>query len=164
MSKKNLIIIVSIVTIILIMQLTGFLYAQNGWEMNITMKLLNAKNRLTIGQRPDASDAVDGKYDVPALLSGDIKAYMELESNKYWKNIKESCNPPCKKAWNIFVDSEAWGQIIEVSWNSLNIPYDVSIILIDTATGEVIDMKTEQHEYAYENTGRREFIVEVQTW
>ena len=138
--------------------------AEDGWEVSLIVSAHNVENTLYFGQRPDASDAVDGKYDVPALLSGDIKAYMELESNKYWKNIKESCIAPCKKAWNIFVDSEAWGQVIELSWNSLNITDDVNIILIDTATGEAIDMKTEQHEYTYENTGRREFIVEVKTW
>lgn len=156
--------IITIVAITIMLINANISTAENSWEISIKAKTLNAENRLTIGQRPDASDGIDGRYDVPALLAGNIEAYMELEGNKYWKNIKESCNAPCKKAWNIFVESGALGQIIELNWNSLNIPDNINIILIDTATGEVIDMKTEQHEYTYENRGRKEFILEAQTW
>lgn len=163
MGKKT-IIIVALVTIIQIILLTGILNAQDSWEMNITARVLNAENRLTIGQRPDASDSIDGRYDVPALLAGDIEAYIELEGDKYWRDIRQTCNITCKKTWNIIVESEIQEQLIELSWNSSDIPNDASIILIDTETGEVTEMNSEQYEYIYENKGRREFIVEVQTW
>ncbi|GBD95758.1 MAG TPA: hypothetical protein ENG83_04550 [Nitrospirae bacterium] len=135
---------------------------EDGWNLSIKAHVLNAENRLVVGQAPDAADDIDGRYDVPALLAGDIKAYMELEGKKYWKNIKESCNTPCKKAWNIYVESDALGRTIELLWNPSDIPDDISVILIDTATGEVTDMKTE-HRKAYKNTGKREFTLEAQT-
>ena len=132
---------------------------ENGWNLSIKANVLNAENRLIIGQVPGAGDGIDGRYDVPALLSGDIKAYIELEGKEYWKDIKEPCNNPCRKSWNIFVESEVWGQIIEIAWNPLDIPENISVILIDTATGEITDMKTEQSK-AYDNAGKKRFIVQ----
>lgn len=138
--------------------------AGNSWEMSVKVKSGNAANRLIIGQRPDATDGIDGRYDVPALLAGDIKAYMSIESDEYWKNIKASCITQCKKAWNIFVESDSMGQI-DLSWDLSAIPDDISIILIDAETGDVMDMKTKQNEYIYNYMGgKKEFIVEAQTW
>jgi len=154
---------IGIVVIALIIQITLLdrLNAQDGWEINIKAKILNAENKLTIGQRPDATDGIDGKYDIPGLLAGDIKAYIELEGDKYWRDIRQSCNTPCKKTWNIIVESGIQGQLIELSWNSSDIPRDASMVLIDTETGKVIDMKSADYKYIYKNKGRREFIVEV---
>ncbi len=154
--------IITVVVIFIMFVNENLSLADNGWELSIKANVLNAENRLIIGQRADASDGIDGRYDVPALLAGDIKAYMEIDGNKYWKSIKESCNTPCRKTWNIFIDSEPLGQTIEFSWNSLDIPdNELSIILTDTATGKVVDMKTE-YQYSCENTGKKEFVVEVQ--
>lgn len=159
MIKRVIIMIVALAIMLVNADISA---AENSWEMGIKAKALNAENRLTIGQRPDASDGIDSRYDVPALLAGDIEAYTEIENNKYWKNIKESCNTPCKKTWDIFVESKTLGQIMELSWDSLNIPDDISIILIDTATGKIVDMKKEQHKYTFENRGKRKFIIEAQ--
>ena len=131
--------------------------------MNITAKVQNAENRLTIGQKSDASDLIDGRYDVPALLAGDIEAYIELEGDKYWKDIRQACNAACKKTWNIVVESEVQGQSIELIWKSSDIPDNAEMVLMDRKTSKKTDM-TLSHEYIYENTGKREFIVEVQTW
>lgn len=162
MRKKTLLIGAAIIIQII---LPGILSAQDGWEMNIKAKYLNAENKLVIGQRTDASDVIDGRYDVPALLSdGVIKAYMELEGDQYWKDIKKTCPTPCLKAWHILVESEDMGGIIELSWDPVNIPNNTSIVLIDQGTGKRMDMNLEQYRYTYENSGRREFMVEVQTW
>jgi hypothetical protein len=160
--KKKTIMIALVMTILQIILLDR-LNAQDSWEINIKARLLNAENKLTIGQRPDATDSIDGRYDIPALLAGDIKAYIELEGDKYWKDIRQSCKIPCKKTWNIIVESEIQGELIELSWDLESIPHDTRVILIDTETGEVIDMDSE-HKYTYKNTGPRGFILEAQRW
>lgn len=141
----------------------GVSYAGSGWQFEITAKVLNAENRLVVGQEPDASDGLDGMYDVPALLSGDIQAYIDLEGDTYWKDIKEACAAPCKKTWTLVVESWAEGQTVELGWKPSGMPAGVRMVLTDMATGEEIDMKKEQG-YAYVNRGRREFTVGVQTW
>ena len=133
---------------------------ENGWNLSIKAKVFNAENRLVIGQVSGAGDGIDGRYDVPALLAGGIRAYIELEGREYWKDIRESCDIQCQKGWNIFVESRALGEIVELGWNPSDIPDAVNVILIDTATGEITDMKTE-HNKAYENTGKRAFIVKA---
>jgi hypothetical protein len=162
MRKKSVIIGATIIIQII---LAGVLNAQDEWEMNIKGKCLNAENRLVIGQRTDASDVIDGRYDVPALLSeGLIKAYMDLEGGQYWKDIKKTCNAPCSKTWNIHVESEDLGEIIELSWDPVHIPANIGIILIDQGTGKTVAMNLEPYVYTYKNPGRREFKVEVQKW
>ena len=159
---KKIIITISVVTIMFIN--SNISTAGTSWEMNIKVKSGNAANRLIIGQNPDATDGIDGRYDVPALLAGDIKAYMSIESDEYWKNIKASCTSPCKKTWKIFVESDSMGQI-DLSWDFIAIPDDVSLNLINAETGEVLDMKIKQKEYRYNYSGgKKDFIVEAQTW
>lgn len=134
---------------------------ENTWEMSIKASILNAENRLVIGQRPDADDGINSAHDVPAFLAGDIRAYINLEDIKYWQDIKAPCNSQCTKAWNILVESPVSGETVELVWNKSNVPDDIDLILLDTATGEITDMKTQDRK-AYTNTGEREFIIEVQ--
>ena len=153
-------IILTVASIIILMN-TSISIAENGWELSIKAKVLNAENILIIGQNPDASDGIDGRYDVPALLAGDIETYIELGNDTYWKDIKESCTTSCQKSWNFFADSKVVGQTIELRWNPLTIPENMSINLTDKATNNVIDMK-KANNYYYENTNKREFIVNAQ--
>ena len=75
--------------------------AGDGWQISILASVHNAENRIIIGQMPDASDDIDGRYDIPALLAGDIKAYVEHKDRYYWKDMKNSCEISCKKIWMI---------------------------------------------------------------
>ena len=161
MTKKTIIILTIIIIQILI--ISNVLFAGDKWQMNIIAKVQNAENRLTIGQSLDASDLIDGRYDVPALLAGDIEAYIELENDKYWKDIRKTCNASCNKTWNIIVESSVQEHLIELIWNSSDIPDNAGMVLIDKKTGKKIDMIS-SHEYIYKNTGKREFTVEERTW
>jgi hypothetical protein len=134
--------------------------AGSKWEMSIKAKLNSAENTLVIGQSPDARDGIDGIHDVPALLSGDIAAYVELEGYEYWKNIQGECTAPCSTIWNIFIEAETLGQTIELSWDPEGVPDSISMTLTDRATGNTVDMGSQQH-ISFENTGEREFIIEV---
>ncbi|MEW6214946.1 MAG: hypothetical protein AB1478_07075 [Nitrospirota bacterium] len=156
--KKRIAIMIAAILLLL---LYSAVYAGDDWQVGIKVSVLNAENRLSIGQRPDATDGIDGRYDVPALLSGDIMAYIELEGGKYWRDIKGVCEiQPCTKEWNIFVESELEGKLINLKWNPSDLPLDMNITLTDTAIGVVIDIK-KQSVYEYENTGKRQFRVEM---
>ncbi|MEW6214536.1 MAG: hypothetical protein AB1478_04935 [Nitrospirota bacterium] len=147
---------------ILLLLLYSVVYAGDGWQTDIKVSVLNAENRLSIGQKPDAQDGIDGRYDVPALLSGDIMAYIELEGREYWRDLKGMCEiVPCTKQWNIFVESELKGETVRLKWKPSDLSSDIDMTLTDTATGTMIDMK-KQSEYSYKNTGKRQFRVEVQ--
>ena len=160
MTKKTIIAAAAITVMLITANATA---CEKMWELSIKANVLNAENRLIIGMSPGAGDGIDGRYDVPALLAGDIRAYIELEGREYWKDIRKPCDITCRKIWDIFVESGALGQIIEFVWNPSDIPDGISsVILIDTATGEITDMKTE-HRKAYENTGKRRFIIDAQT-
>ena len=52
-------IIITTIIIIQVLIISNLLFAGDKWQMNITAKVQNAENRLTIGQRPDASDLID---------------------------------------------------------------------------------------------------------
>lgn len=157
--KNKMVTIAAIAVTIMLMNIR-LSTAENDWQVNIKAKILDVENRLVIGQGHEAGDGIDGRYDVPALLGGDIEAYIELEDNRFWKDIKKSCENTCQKMWNIFVESNAMGNM-ELTWDLLNIPNDISINLLDTKTGEIINMKT-NNKYPFENTGKRRLIVEVQ--
>lgn len=154
---------IAIITASLLLLLCSIVFASDGWQTDIKVSVLNAENRLTIGQNPDATDGIDGRYDIPAFLAGDIQAYIELDGEQYWKDIKSACGVGlCTKQWDIFVESELEGKDINLNWNLVNLPSDMNVTLTDTATGTIIDMK-KQSSYTYENIGKRQFTVEAVT-
>jgi hypothetical protein len=159
MKKKEIIIIA---TLLLLLLATVPSLAEETWEMNIAVGVHKAGNRLAIGQRPDATDGKDGLYDVRAFLSGYIQSYLNLNGEPYWRDIRGACRAPCEKTWDITVESALVGETVALSWDPSLLPAGMSIILINTATGETVDMKkARRHEY--ENTGSEEFAVRV-TW
>lgn len=162
MRIKTLFILVSI--LLLCFFSAGSIYGSDEWMLHIRVKALDAQNRLIIGQKTDAVDGIEGRYDVPALLSGDIGAYINLEGNHYWKDIRQTCDAYCRKTWNISIESAIQGEVVTLSWSSPDVAATTHIILIDKETGMVTDMISGQYEYAYENSGKREFTVVTESW
>jgi len=159
---RRRIMIVFTLLILLVYNLIN-VHAQEDWQTEIKVTLLDAENRLSIGQRPDVAEGWDGRYDVPALLAGDIMAYIEgPEGGKFWRKFQKYCQGnPCTITWNAVVESDLEGQVIKLSWNRSGFPMGSKILLIDMATGQAIDMKT-QTEYSFQNVGQRKFQVEIQ--
>ena len=152
------------ISIIILLILTGYLsktpvYADDGWEANLTVTISTADNKLSFGQRAGAADGIDGKYDVPALLSGDIRAYFLTEKGNYWRDIK-SLTPAETKRWDIRVESPLKGKIIIIRWNPGNMTAVSVINLIDRSSGVIMDMKA-INSCSYQNNGVREFSIEV---
>ena len=135
----------------------GYAYGAEGWEAALKVSVPRAYNRLSFGQKADATDGIDGAYDVPAMLNGDIKASFLLKDGSYWRDIKAVASGEVKK-WRIRVESGLAGTVITLSWNPASLPAGVA--LTDMATATVIDMKS-VGTYSYNNDGAREFLIEV---
>jgi hypothetical protein len=153
---------ITIMTAILGLLLYALASAEDGWQADIKVTIMDAENRLSIGQRPDATDGWNARYDVPAILSGDIMAYIEEpEGGKFWRKFKRSCGGDiCTKNWDLLVESDLRGQIIKLNWDPSSFPPGMTILLTDGATGDVINMQA-QAGYSCKNAGKRKFQVEA---
>jgi hypothetical protein len=133
----------------------------NEWEMTIKAKAGDAENKLVIGQRSDATDGIDGRFDVSAFLAGDIEAYIaDVNGEALWKDIKKACDDPCSKSWDLIVDSKTGSETVTVSWSMENISEDISFTLIDTTNGKSVDMMSHSS-YAFTGDGQRRLLVEA---
>ncbi len=122
--------------------------ASDGWETNIVISAGVAENRLSLGQRPDATDGKDGRYDVAAMLGGDIKASFE---GSLWRDIKANDG---QKSWNMKVESPLNDSNISLNWNRAGFPAGYNVSLIDREAGRSVNMTT-TGVYTYRNTGPR---------
>jgi hypothetical protein len=139
---------------------TAVCYGGEAWQMEIAAGVGNATNRLVVGQAADATEGVDGRYDIPALLSGDIQAYLDLGGEAYWRNIKDVCTGPCEKTWAVTVASSLAGETVTLRWNPSSVPGLAALALTDEATAETVDM-SQAGAYSYQNTGARTFTLKV---
>jgi hypothetical protein len=137
-------------------------YGEDAWEMEISASVQNAANRLVIGQAVDATGGIDGRYDIPALLGGDIQAYLDLDEEAYWKDIRDVCSGPCERIWTATVVSSLAGETVTLRWNPSSVPGEAGLALTDETTAETVDM-TKAGAYSYQNTGARVFTLKV-TW
>jgi hypothetical protein len=135
----------------------GIVFAADAWQADIKIGVQNAEIRLVVGQSPDATDGIDGAYDIPALLAGDIQSCLILEGKEYWKDIKSSSG---NKTWDFTVESELAGKDINIKWNPARVPSDMKVMLTDMNTGTAMDMRS-QSGYTYQNTGKRQFSIKT---
>lgn len=133
------------------------LNASDGWEANIVVTVQNAENKLSFGQKADATDGIDGRYDVPAMLSGDIEAYFLCEGESLWRDIRGNS---MRNIWDMRIESPLTEKTIVLRWKPDILPEGVEINLIDASSGKAIDLKAETS-YSYTNTGPRDFRLEI---
>lgn len=138
--------------------LSGPLRAADGWEANITVGAATAENKLSFGQKNDATDGPDGAYDVPAMLNGDIKASFKASDGKsYWRDIKAANGGI--KTWKLAVESRLGMEKVTLKWKPTAINARKAVLLDDRG-GFLADMKSESA-YSYINDGQRSFIIEI---
>ncbi len=131
------------------------------WEAQIVASTPGgAENSLYFGQKPDATDGYDSRYEVRAILSGDIEAYFphaewDVLAVLCWRDIKA---PDQMKSWVFEVDTALSGVEIMLKWNPLKLPEGYAVELTDMATYDVIDM-TSQGNYYYTDSGPRQFSI-----
>jgi len=134
--------------------------ADSGWEANIVVSVLNAENRLSFGERPDATEDFDNRYDVPAMLSGDIEAYFLLnDGTNCWRDIKAAGRTGVK-SWDLHIESSLVGEIVKIKWDPELLPHNLIFRLIDYETGTIVDMRR-HNSYSYQNNGDRCLRLEV---
>ena len=133
--------------------------AVDGWEANIIVGVSTAENKLSFGQMADATDGIDGKYDAPAMLGGNVKAYFSEVGGSYWRSIKALSAGQSKK-WNVRVESPLKGETVSIRWNPKKLPSSGSLSITDTASGKVTDMRA-TNSYSYKNERVRELLIEV---
>jgi hypothetical protein len=150
----------TLLAIFISMVFTGTAMA-DGWEVNIAATTsTGAENRISFGQKDDATDGFDGQYEVPAYVEGSISAYFPHPewaevSAMYWRDIRST---DTGKSWIFNVGSSLGGASITLSWKSSRLPAGYALTLLDMATGETIDMAAAQS-YVYTNGGVRQFTV-----
>lgn len=135
----------------------GGAYAEDGWEANLSIAIANAESRLSFGQRPDATDGFDGKYDVPPMLGGAMSAYFSGGGN-LWRDIRALDSGG--KSWNVKISSTLGGSDVILKWNPKALPSDATIMLSDAVSGQNVDMKAAS-KYSYKNEGPREIKIEA---
>lgn len=119
-----------IVTIaILLVSLPAF---ADGWESEIRFHSGNASARLIFGQASDATDGMDGQYDVPALLNGTLQVVFD-NGQQLWRDIRSMENH--SSSWTIDILT-APGKIV-LDWETKNLP---PLLLVDNATGQTFSM------------------------
>lgn len=127
------------------------------WEAQIRVRVLNAENKLFFGQRIDATDGYDNKYDVPAMLSGEIMAYFLIDNKSCWRDIRTAND---LKYWDMYVESPRLWETIEIKWEPNLLPDHLEIKLIDLTSGIIIDMH-EYDNYSYRNSGKKHISLQV---
>ena len=142
--------------------MTGAASAADGWEAVVKVKTGVAEGKLRIGMRSDATDGVDNRYEVPAYIAGNeaLLAYTAIGSGKYWRDIKAVCSETCKKDWHLVIESTQTGKSVVITWDPASLPQDMNMNLIDSLTGNTIDMKVKT-ELQYDSHGKREFTIEA---
>jgi hypothetical protein len=158
MIRKIIICCVALAASTLLMGVAG---AYEGWQLRLSVGVSGATNVLVIGQASGALDGVDPVNDVPAMLSGDVQAYTELEGDSFWQDIMAPCgNGACSKKWIIFVSSALDGETVGISWDPETIPQGLSLVLTDSSNHTETDM-TGSSSYSYVNDGARGFTIEA---
>jgi hypothetical protein len=145
-----------VLLVVFILLLSAPAFAADVWESTLTVSVLQGKNKLYFGQRADATDAIDGKYDAPAMLAGGIKASFVTSKGAYWRDIKAL--DAGSKVWKLHLESSI-NDTIFLRWKPEALPKNRTVVLTN-ADGVRIDMISAS-EYSYQNEGPADFLIEV---
>lgn len=128
--------------------------AASAWETRLSVRAGSGENRLSFGQRSGATAGVDGQYEVPALLGGNLMAWFDLEGGAYWRDIK-GFQAGQQTTWILQVESTQMAAVVQLSWPNAALPGG-TLVLRDLTTGAQVNMK-QQSSYSYNNAGPRQF-------
>ena len=120
-------------------------WAQSGWETELLISSERAQNRLLFGQQADATNGIDGRFDVPAMLSGTLKASFEDDSGKrLWRDIKALE----KVSWVIRVETNNPQAEVKLDWSPATLPKSTEVLLVDRENNKTISMhKTSSYSF-----------------
>lgn len=134
------------------------------WEVQIVASTpAGAENSLYFGQKPDATDGYDSRYEVRAMLGGDIEAYFphaewDVLAEHFWRDIKA---PDQMKSWVFEVKTALGGTETILKWNPSKLPEGYAVELTDMAQHTVIDMTSQSEHYYYTYSEPRQFTINI---
>ncbi len=135
----------------------------DGWEVALKVKSGEAENKLSFGQRADASERADGRYDVPAMLSGSLRAYFAKEgAEPFWRDIR-ALTFGQTYTWTLWVETETPGQTVSLNWSSEDLPKWARVKLFDVS-GQVKSDMGRQGSYVFTSgESPRQFQVVIRS-
>lgn len=150
----------------LILLMVSVIFVQNAaadndnddWELKIKVTAGVAKNKLSFGQKTDATDGIDGRYEVPAMLSGVLKASFMSSGKQLWRDIRALDGET--KVWTMKIDSTHMNKNVTIQWSLSSLPADRNLYLTDKKTGKTISMASKSS-YTFRYDGIREIALKV---
>ncbi|WP_207063198.1 hypothetical protein [Motiliproteus sp. SC1-56] len=132
------------------------------WEVEIVASTPDgAENSLHFGQKPDATDGYDSRYEVRAMLGGDIEASFphaewDVLAEHFWRDIKAADQT---KSWVFEVNTALSGTETTLKWDPLKLPEGYVVELTDMAQHTVIDMTSQSEHHFSTYGGPRQFTI-----
>jgi hypothetical protein len=135
------------------------------WKVKIKINVEDREDsgKAILGAATDATDGFENAYEARAILSGHLMTYFfhpewSKDTNFFWTDVRDTALP---KEWSWYVQSRYRNREHTMTW-TIDAPEGLELYLMDTVTGEVIDMRAEGS-YSYNNisTARRTFVIEA---
>lgn len=132
--------------------------AAAGWEIPLTVSAGRTAQHLSLGERADATDGIDGLYEVPAMPGAGLGAAFLIAGGRYWRDIHSLS--PRDQRWTLIVAAPRTATEVTLSWGKLPQSRGLIARVSDPASGQSIDAVA-QHSYRFHNTGTRTLIFEI---
>ena len=133
--------------------------ASDGWETNLTITVAGAENKLSFGLQADATDAIDGQYDVPPMLGGSITSYFSDGGGLLWRDIRALSTGA--KSWKLHIESPLNDKYVYLTWDPTMFPDGARVTLKDPTSGFSVNM-TDRNLFAFKNVGPKDLEIIVQ--
>lgn len=133
--KKNILMLIFIGSNLLVGN--PLVEAAAGWESNLLVSAGVAESRLSLGQRADATNLADGRYDVPAMLGGSLQAAFTGGGGPLWRDIRAFGRD--REEWQLAIAGFG-DQPVKIAWDAEGLPSGLRFELIDEDGGRVIAM------------------------
>lgn len=134
-------------------------FATDGWEANLAISVSSAENRLLFGEKADGTDDLDGQYDVPPLLGGNLAAYFTNGGGNLWRDIRSQ--KQAGNTWKLHIESSvAHDRLVTVQWDPEDFPEWNNVTLNDVKNGVIVDMK-KSNMFVYKNIGPKDLEIFV---
>jgi hypothetical protein len=134
-------------------------FAANGWEANLNIAVSGAENRLLFGEQTDATAGLDGQYDVPPMLGGNMAAYFTNGGGDLWRDIRPLTQDG--NSWKLHIESSIYNRYITLHWDPAMFPETAKVTMNDVKDGIIIDMKN-NNLFAYKNAAPKDLEIVVQ--
>ena len=141
-----------------LLALGGNAWAAAGWEIPLTVSAGRAVQHLSLGERADATDGIDGLYEVPALPGGNLRAAFALAGGRYWRDIRSASAR--HQRWTLVIAAPRTAAQVTMAWGNLPQGKGLSARLTDPASGRIVDA-VRQHQYRFRSNGTRTLILDI---